>query len=112
MPTIVTQTVAVAAGGSSSLLSGNMLEQLPYDAQIDVAIVAEAAGLLASVQSGTDVLMDDGPPIIVAANGMPRFPDDFYLTDVASAGEKIVIKVRNPTAGAINSRAVVRITPL
>lgn len=112
MPTIPTQTAAVAAGGSSNLLSGHLFETMPYDCQVQIAIVAETAGLLASVQSGTDVLQDDGPVIVVAANGMPRFPDDFYLEDVASKGEKLTIRVRNPTAGAINARAVVRLTPL
>lgn len=112
MPVANIPTVAVAAGATSNLMRDQLFEQLPYDAQIEVAIVAEATGLLVSVQSGTDVLQEDGPPIIVAANGMPRYPDDFFLTDVASAGEKISIKARNPTAGAINARAVVRITPL
>lgn len=112
MPTIVTQTAAVAAGASSSLLVGNDLEVLPYDAKVEVAVVAEATGVLASVRSGTDVIQDEGPAIVVAANGMPRYPDDFYLEDIAASGDKLSIRARNTTAGAINVRAVVKITPL
>lgn len=112
MPTIVTPTTAVAAGATASLLQNQTLETLPYDAYVQVAVVAEAAGMNVTVQSGTDVLQDEGPAIVVAANGMPRFPDDFYLEDVASAGEKLMIRVRNTTAGAINVRSVVKVQPL
>lgn len=112
MPTIATQTASVPAGGSASLLTGNIFEVLPYDASIEVAVVAETAGTLVSVQSGTDILQDDGPAIVVTANGMPRYPDDFYLSDVAARGEKLTIRVRNPTAGAINVRSVVKVSPL
>ena len=112
MPAIVTPTVAVAAGARVNLLQGNSLEVLPYPAQLAFAVVAEAAGILVSVMSGSDVVQDEGPAIVVAANGMPRNPDDFYLSDVAGAGEKIAIWARNTTAGAVNVRSVTTIDRL
>lgn len=112
MPTIVIPTVAVAAGASTNILAGHANEYMSEPCEIELAVVAEAVGVLVSVQSGRDVLQEEGPAIIVAANGMPRYPDDFYLDDVADAGDKLTIRARNTTAGAINVRAVVKVTPL
>lgn len=111
MPVMV-KTVSVAANSSSSPLVGDQYEFLGFPAAVSFAIVADAVGIVATVFSGSDLLQQEGPAIIRAAGALPVNPDDFYLQDVASAGDRLSVQLRNTTAGAIAARVVVQITPL
>lgn len=111
MPTIQNR-VSVATGVNDNVLSGSQYEFLPYDAQLEFGIVGDtnAADLRVDVYSGQDVLMENSEPS--AQNRMPVYPDDFGLTDVAAAGERIKIRVRNTNAAARTLFYSLRITPL
>jgi hypothetical protein len=39
-------------------------------------------------------------------------PDGMYFSDVAAAGDRLVIRYRNPTGGALTVRVVCQVTPL
>jgi len=111
MPTIVKRTVMTAAG-TASPLTGEQYEYLPFDAQVEIAILSDATGVLATVYSGTDLLQKEGPVQIGLINTMPKYPDDFYLVDAAQAGEKLTIDLRD-TSGAVRTvMTVVRLSPL
>lgn len=111
MPTIQNR-VSVATGVVDNVLSGSQYEFLPYDAQLEFGIVGDtnAADLRVDVYSGQDVLMENAEPS--AQNRIPVFPDDFGLTDVAGAGERIKIRVRNTNAANRTLFYSLRITPL
>jgi hypothetical protein len=111
MPLTIVQKV-VAAGASEQMLVGSQVEFLPVNAQIEIAILAVAAGVLASVSSGSDSLMEEAPVFVAAAGVAPRYPDDFLLSDVAAAGERLQARVRNTTAAAIAVTAAVRTTAI
>ncbi len=102
----------VAAGASEQLLVGSQVEFLPANAQIELALLCTAAGVLASVTSGSDSLMEEAPVFVKAAGEPPRYPDDFLLSDVAAAGERLQIRARNTTAGPLTVTAAVRTTPI
>ena len=110
MPTIKVQTSVPANGVVDNVLQGNQFEFLPFNAQLDFGIVAAAAGIVMDVYSGADTLIEAGTAS--AANRSPVFPDDFDLRDVAAAGERIKVRLRNTTAGALVVNTTVRITPL
>jgi len=57
---------------------------------------ANAGDLRLDVYSGQDTLAEAMIPS--AANRTAIFPDDFTLTDVAAAGERIKVRVRNLNA--------------
>jgi len=111
MPTIVKRTV-MTASGTSSPLTGEQYEYLPFDAQVEIAISADATGVLATVYSGTDLLQKEGPVQIGTINVMPKYPDDFFLVDAAQAGEKLTIDLRDTSAAVRTVMTVVRLTPL
>lgn len=102
MPVVNKSTSVPANSTVDNVLSGSAFEYLPGNAQLFFGIV-QASGnvgdILCTVQSGADILAEEGPLIVRA--GMPVMPDDFVLNDVALAGERIIIKLRNTTAGAI-----------
>lgn len=104
---------SIAAGAIvDNALSGSQFEFLPYDASLEFGINADANGheVLGDVYSGQDVLMENGP--LNSQARMPVYPDDFTLTDVAAAGERLKIRLRNSGAGAHVVQISLRITPL
>ncbi len=90
-----------------NVLAGKVYEFLPYDAEVRIAVVASAVGMRATVISGADVLLDDQE--VSAANRFPVDPDDYTLTDVAGAGERLVVALRNTTGAAITVNTAVKI---
>jgi hypothetical protein len=111
MPTIRTTTTNLAANATSFPLQGNQYEYLPFNAQVEFAVVANAAGINVTVYSGSDVLQQAGAATVKATS--PVYPDDFLLADIAMAGERISVELRE-TAGVATTdiETVVRITPL
>lgn len=111
MPTIRNST-SLAAGGTFLPFQGNQYEYLPFNARIQIAQIASAAGVLSTVFSGSDVLQQNSPVTNKGATGVVINPDDFILEDIAMAGDRISVTMNNPTAGAITVEAVAIITPL
>lgn len=111
MPVIV-KSVSVPANGAADPLTGDQYEFLGWPAYAEFAVVADAAGIVATVYSGSDLLQQEGPAIIRAAGAFPIADQDFYLTDVAAAGDRLKVSLRNTTGAAIPTRVVVRLTPL
>lgn len=108
---LIQQSVSVPATSVvDNLLQGSQFEFLPYNAHLSFAINGAAVGLVADVYSGQDVL---GEAISVnSLNRVPLNPDDFLLTDVAAAGERIKVRVRNTTGAAVVVFFAVMIQPI
>lgn len=112
MPLIQNQTSVAAATVNDNVLAGSQFEYLPYNALLEFGINGDANGgdLRVDVYSGQDIVAENLIPS--TQNRVPVYPDDYQMTDVAAAGERIKIRVRNTNAGA--SRTLfhsVRITP-
>lgn len=111
---LIQGTVSVAATAvNDNLLSGSQFEFLPYDAYLEFGLVGDANGsdLRVDVYSGQDVLLENAPMSSQAR--IPIYPDDYNLNDVAAAGERIKIRVRNIHATLARSiNFAVKITPV
>ena len=109
MPVIQKEST-VAANSSSNLLLGDQYEFLGFPALIEIGITQAATGCYSTVYSGSDLLQQEAPPPI--ATVYPVYPDGFYLQDVAAAGDRLQVLVRNSTGAGIVVRCIVRITPM
>lgn len=109
---IVMKTQSVAAGGSFNPLQDSIYETLPFNAFLEFAAEGSAVGLLQSISSGSDILAESSPVGVGVVNVMPKYPDAFFLNDVAARGERIKMLITNPTGGALTVMAVVKITPV
>jgi len=111
---VIQGTVSIPASDvRDNVLTGSQFEFLPYDASLEFGLNGDANGadLRVDVYSGQDVLMENAPMNV--QNRLPVFPDDYSLTDVAGAGERIKIRVRNiSAAGPRSINFAVRITPI
>lgn len=110
MPTIKTQVTVPANGTVDNALASNQYEFLPFDAEVEFGIVGAAVGLVMDVYSGADTMIESGT--VSSANRSPIYPDDFDLVDVAAAGERLKVRLRNTTGAGIVANVTVRITPL
>lgn len=113
MPVIQNSVSIPAASVNDNVLTGSQFEFLPYNARIEFGLNGDANGadLAVDVYSGQDVLMESAPMSV--QDRIPVYPDDYQLTDVAAAGERIKIRVRNTNGvGARTIHFAVRITPI
>ena len=79
-------------------LQGSQYEYLPWDARLEFAITAERTGTAAgkgtavmNIFSGSDILVQNGD--VPMKGSAIVYPDDFLISDVAAAGERISVEV-------------------
>lgn len=107
---VVQNTASIAANASlENVMAGSQFEFLPYNAFLEFGLQGSAAGLVCDVYSGQDVLAEG--MAIPLQNRYPIYPDDFNLNDIAAGSERIKVRIRNTTAGALSAFWTVRITP-
>lgn len=113
MPLIKTIDQAVADGVTITPWGGNQYEFLPFNALVEVAILADTGDVwLASVFSGSDVLMQSSQVDNLALAVPLTYPEDYSLSDVAAAGERLGCQLTNNTGGVADVRTAAKITPL
>lgn len=108
MPVIQKELSIAANAVNDNILSGSSFEFLRSNAVISIGLTGSAAGLVANIQSGSDIVLEESPLEINA--GYPLIPDEMYYNDVGVAGDRLVIRVRNTTAGALTVRCIAQIT--
>lgn len=110
MPVIQKEVAVAANTANENILSGSAFEFLRGNAVVSIGLAGSATGLVANIQSGADIVLEESP--ITVKTTMPIIPDDMYYNDVGVQGDRLVIRVRNTTAGSLTIRAVVQVTPL
>lgn len=112
MPTI-RRTTVLAANASANPLQGSQYEYLPFDAMVEMSILAIADSVAqASVFSGSDVLLQNETVDGLALATPLVYPDHFDIQDVAAAGERLGVTLTDISGAGTTVRTVVRITPL
>lgn len=113
MPQIQSSASIAASSVNDNVLTGSQFEFLPYNSLLEFGLNGDANGadLRVDIYSGQDVVTEQLTPSV--QNRVPVYPDDFVGNDVAAAGERIKIRVRNTSAaGARTIFFAVRITPV
>ena len=109
--------VSLPANTSVNILQGTQYEYLPGNmfprgAFVEFGTLADATGVLRTVQTGADVVEEESPMNIGTINTQPVYPDHFTLNDLVGPGEKINIKARDTSGATRTIMGVVRFTPL
>ena len=110
MPVIQKEISIGANAVNDNILSGSSFEFLRSNSVVSIGLNGSATGLVANIQSGADIVLEESPLLVKAT--MPTIPDDMYYNDVGVAGDRLVVRVRNTTAGALTVRAIVQVTNL
>lgn len=108
-----TWSQSVAAGATFNPLDGWQYEYLPYPCKVEIFHRATLTGMLATVTSGSDTLMEEAPVSAGGTAGVtPGRLNIEPLTDDAAAGDRLKIRYRNTNAGANTIDGQIIITPL
>lgn len=108
-----TFTQSVLAGATYLPLDGWQYEYLPFPAMCEILLNATAVGMVGTVTSGADTLMEESPVQAGGTAGVIPSPlNTPALQDVAAAGDRLKVRVRNTTAGAVTVNGIINITPL
>lgn len=113
MPVITNQQSVASGATVENLVAGSFLEYLPRPANLEIGVVALSGALgdvRMDVTSGADLLAENAAVRVNAAG--VNLTDDLYLEDIAAAGERLKIRVRNTSGGAIIVQHFVRVTYL
>lgn len=106
----MTDVRSVAANATvDNVLAGKIFEFAPQNSVVRLYATGAAAGIRVSLLIGSDVVVDDQE--ISAANRFPVVPDDFVSQGGALKGDRIVLRLRNTTAGALNVFTRLEIDP-
>jgi hypothetical protein len=110
MPVIMKQVSVPLNGTVDNILAGSAFEFARTNALVSMGVSAAATGTFVTFNSGADVVAEEFEPAILTR--YPIIPDEMYFSDVAAAGDRLVIRVRNTTGAAIIVRVVCLVTPL
>lgn len=101
---------SVAAGAvNNNLVSGSAFEFAKTRQVVSLGVAQSATGGFFTLQAGADIIAEEfSGPILTR---YPIITDEMYFTDVMEAGDRLVLRYRNPTGGALTARAVVQTSP-
>jgi len=112
-PYTLANIVDVAATATANLLEGLRGRFLPEPSRIQVFLNREAVGILFNMTLAADQILEDATVAINAAVGVaPSTRDDLITTTFGEGGAEIVLRARNSTAGALEARCIIFVTPL
>lgn len=108
---VIQKEISVAAGATEeNALTGSAFEFLRRNAIVSTGVTAAATGCFVTIQSGADIVLEESPALVETR--FPRIPDEMAYNDVGVQGDRLVVRLRNPTAGAIIMRVLVQVTDL
>lgn len=110
MPMIMVETSVAAGAVNNNLVAGSAFEFAKVRQVVSIGIAQSATGGFATLQAGSDIIAEEfSVPILTR---YPLIPDEMYFTDIMEAGDRLVLRYRNPTGGALTVRAVIQTSPV
>jgi len=108
---VIQRSESIAANATvQNTVAGSAYEFARTPQAVSLGLTQAATGLFATIQSGPDIVAEEFEPYI--ATTYPIIPDQMFYNDVMSMGDRLVVRVRNSTAGAIIARTLAQITEL
>jgi len=104
------ETAVLTATSVVNLVAGSAFEFARVRQIVSIGLVASATGGFLTIQSGSDVILEESPPMVLAT--MPIVPDHMYYNDVMEQGDRLKLGFRNPTGGTITVRGIIQVNPL
>lgn len=105
-------TSLMTANGQATPLTGWQYEYLPWPAYLEVGMNATTAGVVATLTSGSDTLMEQSNLQAGATAGVIPSPLNVpFVTDEAAAGDRIKTLLREILAGTPTVNQIYKLTP-
>lgn len=108
---VMTDRQSVAANGTiDNAVAGKIAEFLPENSVISLFAQGSASGMRMSLIIGGEVVLDDQE--IGNLGRVPITPDDFVVQGAGFAGDRLILRYRNTTAGAVEALSRIETTPI
>lgn len=106
---VIQKEISVGIGETvENALAGSAFEFLSRNSVVSMGVTAAATGTFVTIQSGANIILEESPSYVQTT--FPRIPDEMVYNDVGRQGDRIVVRLRNPTGGAVIMRVVVQVT--
>ena len=104
-------STSIAANAvNDNVIAGNQFEFAPTRSIVEFGEVASATGLEVDILVGARSVVTRMLPSL--QNRFAVYPDDFTVKTGARAGERIIVRGRNTTGGALTLFTTVKYTPV
>lgn len=110
MPVIQKKVTLAAGATSDNALSGSAFEFPQRNSLVSIGVLASAAGAFANIQAGSDIVLEESE--LAVGTRYPVIPDEMYYADVAAQGDRLVVRLRNPTGGNVDFYVMCQVTGL
>jgi hypothetical protein len=110
MSVIMRETSVAANATVDNFISGSAFEFASRPQLVSLGFAGAATGLVLTITSGSDLILEEAAAPILTR--YPIIPDEIYFSDVMVPGDRLVVRVRNTTGGALVGRCVVQINPI
>lgn len=110
MPVIQKTDSVLTTVTLENALSGSAFEFARTNQLVSIGVVCDTAGCFATITNGSDILLEESQVAVKAT--YPVIPDEMYYNDVATQGDRLVIRLRNPTGGTVVFKTIVQVTPI
>lgn len=110
MPAIQAEVALLTATANANIFSGSAFEFSRGRNLLSLGITQSATGLKATIQSGSDVILEESDPFVLGT--LPIVPDHMFYNDVMENGDRLRVAVRNPTGGTLTVRSLALLTQL
>lgn len=107
---MIMNTTSVAAGAvNPNVIAGDPFEFARTRQILSIGVAQSATGMFVSLMSGAEIIAAEFEPPILTI--YPRIPDEMYFTDPMDVGDRLTVRARNPTGGALTLRTVAQMSP-
>jgi len=107
---ILRETAVLTLVTNDNLVSGSAFEFARTRQLVSIGLVQSATGGFATITSGPDIIAEEF--MVPIKTTYPIIPDEMYFTDYMDAGDRLVIRYRNPTGGTLTVRTLVQTSPV
>lgn len=108
---LIQKNTSIAANATNdNVNSGDQYEFAPFRSIVEVGLNQSVTGLEVDVLCGSRSISTRIIPLIKTT--APIWPDDFLVKFGAQRGERVIVRARNTTAGAINLLSTTKYNPV
>jgi len=107
---VMTYIASVAANTTvANAMSGKSHEFISEPTVVTIGVAGSAVGLNTSLIIGEEIVVDDQE--VPVGTTLPAFPDQVLAQGGGVTGDRIIVKLRNTTGGAITAYVKVMTEP-
>ena len=105
---VIQKEFTVAAGATvENALAGSAFEFLRRNAIVSAGVTAAATGTFVTLTAGAEIVLEESPPMVQTT--FPRIPDEMAYNFAGVQGDRLLVRLRNPTGAAVIMRTIVQI---